>query len=117
MKLFLGALLVVLAVPAFADVVAVTNASFEMVTASGPGLIGCGPGCFFTIADADAIPGWKFTGDDKSCSAPTFGCAGQFEPGPSGAYNLIPDGTWIAYLNSGNLTQTVGSTVEAKKAA
>ena len=112
MKLFLGALFGVLAIPAFADLVPVTNFSFETLPASPTLHDSCGIGCLFTTTDdpGNLIPGWMATGIP-------FQGTGQFNPGVSSGttsyYNSIPDGNWIAYLNGGNLTQTVGVVVAA----
>ena len=83
-----------------AAIIPVTNPSFETLPGS-PILHGCGGTCAFTIASENAIPGWN-------ASLP--GNEGQFNPGLPGTttyYNSVPDGSWIAYANVGNLTQVV----------
>lgn len=92
----------------FASAIFVDNFSFETLPAGGLPLDGCGAGCSFS-AD-DPIPGW--TGTDSSGFTPF----GQFQPGVQDAnfafFNSIPDGITIGYSNGGEITQTVGSTVQ-----
>jgi hypothetical protein len=80
----------------------VSNFSFETLPAPVNLHAGCGAGCQFTVASENAIPGW-------TASSPAD--AGQFAPGSSSgtttSYNSVPDGTWVAYANAGNLSQVV----------
>jgi hypothetical protein len=93
------------AAPAFADVIAVNNASFETLPTSGPAPTTCGAGCDYT--QGNPIPGWV--------STPTNGNWGQFQPGPApnAYFNYLDDGTTSAYANNGVLSQTVTTTVIA----
>ncbi len=79
----------------------ITNFSFETLPPS-PTLNPCaGAGCSFTVASQGAIPGWTASSPSDS---------GQFNPGTSGAYlNSVPDGSWVGYVDTGNLTQVVGT--------
>jgi len=89
-----------LAASANASPIFVNNFSFETLPPGGSPFP-CGTGCSFFI---DPIPGWVNAG------------GGQFVPGAPGNtndFNSIPDGTTVAYLNGGTITQTVGPTVQA----
>jgi hypothetical protein len=92
--------------PAFADVIAVTNASFETLPVSGF-TSGCGAGCGFSVGIG--IPGWITT--------PSGGSIGQFDPGPPGPanpyFNYLTDGSTVAYSNDGTISQTVTVTAVA----
>jgi len=99
--LFLLPLSRALAVP-----ISVANHSFEELPVRGlPS--GCGAGCTFSVGDF--IPGW--TNDPTN--------SGQFRPGTDvGNFfrfdTLSSDGTPTnAYTNGGDITQTVGATVQA----
>ena len=88
----------------FASPIFVSNFSFETLPSPVTLHSGCGAGCQFTLASENAIPGWTST---------SSGNAGQLAPGVSSGtttfYNSVPDGTWVAYANAGNLTQVVSN--------
>jgi hypothetical protein len=83
---------------AVANPIFVNNFSFENLPVGGlPNA--CGAGCSYSFSTP--IPGW------------TNGAgSGQFQPGASGVFNSIPDGTTIAFSNGGTITQTVAPTVQ-----
>ncbi len=90
---------------ACAQVIAVSNPSFE--TLPGGGLpFGCGTGCSYSES---AIPGWTESGGGGAFS-------GQFQPGSSSGnfayFNSVPNGITVAYSNGGTISQTVGPTVQ-----
>ena len=80
----------------------VSNFSFENLPVGAIIHPCAGTGCQFTLASENAIPGW-------TASVPSQ--EGQFNPGVSSGtttyYNSVPDGNWVGFANSGNLTQTV----------
>ncbi len=85
-----------IAAPAWADTIAVTNPSFEMVdplsltqTAPGYGIWNNGP-----------ISGWTISG----------GGAGSWQPGPA-AFTSVPDGKTVAYSNGATLSQTLNASL------
>jgi hypothetical protein len=91
---------------ALAAPITVNNPSFEIVPPGGfPLTANCVPttGCSY---NEGSIPDWTGSG--------TFG---EFIPGTQVgnffAFNTIPDGTTVAYSNSGTISQTVGATVQA----
>jgi hypothetical protein len=100
----LGLAFGVIASPAFASVIAVTNASFETLPAGGLSHP-CGAGCSYSIGVP--IPGW--------ISSPNGGDWGQFIPGPSPSayFQYLTDGDAVAYANNGVLSQTVATTAVA----
>ncbi len=99
-------------VSASADVITVSNPSFETLPAAGLHVrAGCGtPTCVYAY---DSIPGWT-----------NAGVSGQWQPGgPSGtdisSYNYLPDGPTIAFTNypdsstkGPTISQIVSATVE-----
>jgi hypothetical protein len=87
-----------------ASVISVSNNSFETLPAGGLPTA-CGPSCFYS--DNDPIPGWTATGEFW----------GQFQPGTQDGnftwFNSLSDGITIAFIGAaGNLSQTVGATVQ-----
>jgi hypothetical protein len=104
--LWWAGLTVLLGPAIFANPVFVNNFSFETLPA--PVILhttNCvGAGCEYTVASENAIPGW-------TSSSPAD--QGQFAPGVSSGntnyYNSVPDGSFVAYANAGNLTQMVGT--------
>jgi hypothetical protein len=81
--------------PAFADTIAVTNASFEVtapLNQSAPG---------FGSWNSGPIPGWIITGQ-----------GGSWQPGPA-AFNSskLPDGKTVAYSNGGAISQTLSASL------
>lgn len=97
-----------LASSGFADIITVTNPSFEILPAGG--LVDpCGGTCVYSEGADYAIPGWTATDPAN---------AGQFQPGgPSGTepnpyYNALDLGPTEAYANDGTIYQTVGATVQ-----
>jgi hypothetical protein len=80
------------AAPAWADVISVKNASFEMTSS----LIACGPGCFYNLGP---IPDWTTAGT---------GNAGSWHP--TSAYPA-PDGKFIAYSNGGTIYQDLSTSL------
>jgi PEP-CTERM motif len=95
MLLFLLALGCV-AAPAWADVVPVSNPSFEI---TNPLTTPCGTGCAFNVGP---IPDWMMTG-----------AGGSFQPN-SAIFNLpLPDGSIIAYSNGGTISQTLSTSLAA----
>lgn len=97
--LFLCAALAPIA--ARADIVPVTNASFETLPLGGLGTP-CGTGCSYNVG---AVSGWTVTGASQM---------GQFQPGPptTGYFDYVPDGLTVAYSNGGVISQTVVPTVQ-----
>ena len=84
--------LVLISGSASADSVAVQNASFEQIGASGlPNP--CGTGCAY---NSGPVPGWTIAGTG----------GGSWQPGPTGTYfnQALPDGSTVGYVN-GTLTQ------------
>jgi len=81
---------------AWADSVPITNASFEMTGA--PLSIACGPGCAYNYTSP---VGWHVGGAN----------GGSFSPGSFFSY--VPDGSLVAYTNSGSISQTLTSSVLA----
>ena len=89
-----------IAASANASPIFVNNFSFETLPASGLPFA-CGVGCSFSIGP---IAGWVNAG------------GGQFQPGApanTNDFNSVPDGTTVAFLNGGTITQTVVPTVQA----
>jgi hypothetical protein len=84
---------------AWAGIIPVANASFEIIAAGGlPS--GCGTDCSFNVA---SIPGWINSGD-----------SGQFQPVPPATttfFATLSDGPTVAYSNGPTISQTVGPTV------
>jgi hypothetical protein len=76
---------------ASADSIAVQNGSFETLPTSGLPL-SCGTGCSY---DYGTPPGWT-----------TTGVVGQFQP--VGILTGVPDGTTVAFTDSGSLSQDLG---------
>ncbi|WP_353198180.1 PEPxxWA-CTERM sorting domain-containing protein [Sandarakinorhabdus sp.] len=89
------------AAPAAAVSVLVTNASFE--TPPSGAFLDCGSGCLYT-AD-NLVPGWTVTGP--------AGQSGLFRPALPLRFNSIPDGITVAYSNVGTISQTVGVLAQA----
>jgi hypothetical protein len=94
----LPASLVLLAGAAFANVIPVTNPSFETLPPGGlPN--NCGVGCAFSTT---AIPGWT-------------GGNGQFQPGTQAGnftfFSALSDGITSAYTSGPTISQTVTTTV------
>ena len=88
---------------AWADVVPITNASFEVLPAGGLNL-GCGTGCSYNVG---SIPGWTITSSGAD--------EGEFRPGPPSNlayFYSVPDGVTVAYSNGGIISQTVEETVQ-----
>src|SRR5215471_8697464 len=79
---------------AYADNIAVNNASFE---ATNPLNIGCGTGCAYNYGP---IPGWS-----------TSGPSGSFQPGSF--FSSVPDGNIVAFSNTGSISQTLAASVLA----
>jgi hypothetical protein len=92
---------------AFADVVPVSNPSFETLPAGGLP-IGCGTGCNF---DQNVVPpGWMFTPGTTN-----LGLFGQLQPGPPTTttyFNSVPNGSTVAWSDEGGsiIYQNVGTT-------
>lgn len=82
------------------NVIPVNNPSFETLPVGGlPLTSGClNPGCSWSTT---AIPGWTKTGS-----------TGQFRPGLSAHFNVLPDGPTSAWSNNGTISQTVAATVQ-----
>lgn len=82
----------------FADDIPVVNPSFETLPSGAPPLANsCGSGCSYEVG---TVPGWTVTG-----------YAGEFQPGATTAFNSLPDGPTIAYVNAGgSISQTLGAT-------
>lgn len=79
-----------IAIPARADNIPIQNASFEV---TNPLDQSCGTGCAFNLAP---IPGWVTTGG-----------TGSFHPS-SAFFDLpLPNGSIVAYSNSGTISQTL----------
>ena len=81
---------------AWADSIAVQNASFEQSNLLPPN--NCGGGCSI---NAGPVPDWLTTGVE----------AGSWQPGTSGLYfqpNAVPDGNTIAYVVDASLSQDLG---------
>jgi hypothetical protein len=87
-------LLVCTTVPAFADNIPITNASFETTSP----LIPCGTGCVYNYGP---IPGWT-----------TTGVSGSWQP-TAVSFGSAPDGSFIAYSNGGSISQTLSSSLAA----
>jgi hypothetical protein len=94
--LFLATIAIVFslaALPASADTLPVQNASFETAL---PFTHTCGVACGWNTGP---IPNWTLTGD-----------GGSFRP-DSSSFNLpLPDGSIIAYINDGTISQTLTGT-------
>src|SRR5712675_2157008 len=82
--------------PAFADNIAVQNFSFETFN---PLTSPCGPGC---ANNNGPIPGWATTGGQQ----------GSFQPS-SAIFTSVPDGSLVAYSNSGTISQVLGASLAA----
>ncbi len=89
--------LLLLSGPTWADSVPIVNASFE--TLSNAQILNCPsvPSCYYNNGP---IPGW--TGTLQT---------GSFHPGAY--FSSIPDGSFVAYSNSGTLSQTLTNSVLA----
>jgi hypothetical protein len=83
---------------AVANPIFVSNFSFENLPVGGLSN-GCGAGCSYSFNVA--IPGWTSSGQQ-----------GQIQPGAVPVFNSIPDGTVVAFSNSGTISQTVGPVVQ-----
>ena len=80
--------------PARADNIPIQNPSFEI---TNPLNQSCGTGCAFNLAP---IPGWVTTGG-----------TGSFQPS-SAFFNLpLPNGSIVAYSNSGTISQTLSASL------
>ena len=80
---------------AWADGITVQNASFEV---SNPLTVNCATGCYYNTGP---VPGWVTTGVE----------AGSWQPGMTGVYfnpGAVPDGSTIAYVVEGSLSQELG---------
>jgi hypothetical protein len=102
--LFLILLIIVLgcaSAPAWADSVAIQNASFEMTNALN---ITCGPGCTYNLGP---IPGWIITPAGPADLITHLNQLGSFQPSAA-QYNLaLLDGTTVAFSNGGTISQTL----------
>ncbi len=98
------AILALVAAPAFASPITVSNFSFETLPAGGLPF-GCGAGCNYSI---DPIPGWTASGG-------AVGASGQWQPGSpaNGYYTSLSLGPTQAFANGGILSQTVAPLVVA----
>lgn len=102
-----GALVCLLAAPAWSAPIVVDNPSFESLPAGGlPNP--CGAGCSYSV---DFIPGWTNT--------PNLGLgltSGQFRPGTDAGntayFDSLSDGLTSAYTSTSCIAQTVGVTVQ-----
>jgi hypothetical protein len=86
-----------IAAPAWADTIAITNPSFEMIDPTHPLIYSCA-GC--GTWNVGPIPGWTITG----------GVAGSWQPGP-GTFTFVPDGNTIAFSNGATLSQTLSASL------
>jgi len=82
------------------DSITVQNASFELIAFTNPLVSLCnGPEtCAFNAGNP--LPGWTIGGTNQS--------AGQFQPSSSYFSLPVPDGNIVAYINNGNISQTLG---------
>ncbi len=86
-----------IAAPAWADEIAIQNASFETIDPLNPLGSSCGPGCTFNVG---SIPGWVITGD-----------GGSFQPSSDHLNLPLPDGNIVAYSNVGTISQTLSASL------
>jgi len=82
--------------PAFADNIAIQNASFENFN---PLNLSCGACGTYNLGP---IPDWTITGGE----------AGSWQPGPA-SLTSVPDGTKVAYSNGGTISQTLTASLLA----
>lgn len=82
------------------DSITIQNASFEQIAPTNPLLSPCnGPEtCAYNAGNP--LPGWTIGGTNQS--------AGQFQPSSSYFSLPVPDGNIVAYINHGNISQTLG---------
>ncbi|MCU1239647.1 MAG: hypothetical protein JWO71_373 [Candidatus Acidoferrum typicum] len=89
------------AAPAWADTIAITNASFQTVSLLTPLNQSCGVGCTFNTS----IPGWTITGAGGQFPA------GQFQPGSLFFTPALPSGNIVAYSNGGTISQQLSASL------
>jgi hypothetical protein len=84
---------------AWGDSISIQNSSFEQIAATNPLQSPCNGPEFCAYNAGNPMPGWTVGGTNAS--------AGQFEPS-SFYFNLpLPDGSIVAYINSGSISQTL----------
>jgi hypothetical protein len=84
---------------AWGDSISIQNASFEQVAATNPLQSPCNGPEFCAFNAGNPMPGWTVGGTNAS--------AGQFEPSSSYLSLPLPDGSIVAYINSGSISQTL----------
>jgi hypothetical protein len=84
---------------AWGDSISIQNASFEQVAANNPLASPCNGPEFCAYNAGNPMPGWVVSGTNAS--------AGQFEPSSSYLSLPLPDGSIVAYINSGSISQTL----------
>jgi hypothetical protein len=84
---------------AWGDSISIQNASFEVVAANNPLASPCNGPEFCAYNAGNPMPGWIVSGTNAS--------AGQFEPSSSYLSLPLPDGSIVAYINSGSISQTL----------
>src|SRR5216684_2228926 len=84
---------------AWGDSISIQNASFEQVAPTNPLASPCNGPEFCAYNAGNPMPGWTIGGTNAS--------AGQFEPSSFYFSLPVPDGSIVAYINSGSISQTL----------